>query len=51
MTPLDVDPTDALLLEQIAAAHPMDTARARVVSPAVSTLEAAAKVRVEEAET
>jgi 5'-nucleotidase len=49
MTPLEVDPTDEELLHQIAAAHPMDDARARVVSPRVSTSEAAAKVRVDEA--
>jgi 5'-nucleotidase len=51
MTPLEVDPTDEELLERIAALHPMDDAVARVVSPPVSTSEAAAKVRVEEAGT
>jgi 5'-nucleotidase len=51
MTPLEVDPTDEELLQRIAAAYPMDDARARATSPPVSTSEAAAKVRVEEAGT
>ena len=51
MTPLEVDPTDEELLQQIAAAHPIDDAVARKVSPPISTSEAAAAVRVEEAGT
>ncbi len=49
MTPLEVDPTDEDVLHDIARAHPMDDERARAVSPPVSTPEAAAAVRVEEA--
>ena len=51
MTPLEVDPTDEELLRQIATAHPIDDVTARAVSPPISTSEAAAKVRIEEAGT
>lgn len=49
MTPLDVDPTDAEQLRRVTAAHPLDDATALEVSPPVSTPEAAAAVRIEEA--
>lgn len=50
MTPLDVDPTNAAQLRKTIVEHPLDDATALEVSPPVSTPEAAAAVRDEEAD-